>query len=245
MAYRFTNTEKWNDTWFCSLKLAHKAMYLYLCDQCDIAGFLEINLRKFAFDLGIKKQDVEAALTAVESKVVYSSDGRFLYLRNFLKHQKNLPLNELNKAHKAILKRMNEMSYLFDIKDIDSFIHPPSIPLARGLGNGEGNGKNEDREKEGVGEKEKETWHTDFEVYLSELRRAYKLLLTSKRYIAERQEFHPELNIELTLKKACKDYWATERGWKHKKQGRGTTIDWKQTFNNALNQKQNHVYIKR
>ena len=44
MAYRFTDTNKWHDAWFSSLKPLEKLLFNYLCDNCDIAGFIEINL---------------------------------------------------------------------------------------------------------------------------------------------------------------------------------------------------------
>ena len=74
MAYRFTNTEKWNDAWFCELRPLTKILFLYLCDQCDIAGFLEINVKKISFDLGIGKQEAEGALEGLERSVLFSAD---------------------------------------------------------------------------------------------------------------------------------------------------------------------------
>ncbi len=78
MASRFTETEKWNDAWFSGLKPLSKLLFLYLCDQCDVAGFLEINIRKICFDLGIGKQEAEKSLTEVETRLLYSKDKRFV-----------------------------------------------------------------------------------------------------------------------------------------------------------------------
>ena len=52
MAYRFTDTNKWNDAWFLELKPSGKLLFNYLCDNCDVAGFIELNPRKWAFDIG-------------------------------------------------------------------------------------------------------------------------------------------------------------------------------------------------
>ena len=60
--------------------------------------------------------------------------------------------------------------------------------------------------------------------------------------MAERERFNPGVDISLTLEKACKEYWATEAGWLHKKKGRGKTICWKRIFEFAISQKQNRVW---
>jgi len=145
MAYRFTDTNKWNDSWFCELGITQKALFLYLCDQCDIAGFLEINVKKISFDLGIGKQEAEKALRGMDGKIIYSKDSKIVFIKNFIKHQKNLPLNETNNAHKGIIKKLNENLQLFDFKDISLFLISPSIGANEGLtsplGKGKGNGK--------------------------------------------------------------------------------------------------------
>lgn len=62
MAYRFTNTNKWNDGWFVDLKPTAKLLFMYLCDQCTNSGVIEINEKKIAFDLGADKQAIKGAL---------------------------------------------------------------------------------------------------------------------------------------------------------------------------------------
>ena len=57
MAVKFTNPKKWDDVWFSKLNMEQRVMFLYLCDMCDIAGFLEINERLIEFHTGIKDVD--------------------------------------------------------------------------------------------------------------------------------------------------------------------------------------------
>lgn len=92
---------------------------------------------------------------------------------------------------------------------------------------------------------DEKTWKNDFEAYKVSLRAAYKALINDKDFIAERERYHPGLNIKLSLEKACKDFWATEAGWKRKKQSKIENIDWKATLRNALDQKSNHVWLKK
>ena len=61
MSYRFTNTDKWNDSWFCELTQIQKLLFIYLCDNCDIAGFIEINYRRWANDLNSSNETIEGA----------------------------------------------------------------------------------------------------------------------------------------------------------------------------------------
>lgn len=115
---------------------------MYLCDSCDIAGFIEVNLRKWAFDLGSTPANIQGALKGLTRGLIYSISEDCIFIRNFLKHQKNLPLNiEKNQAHKGIWKRFELYSIKFNILDINEFIEGACKPLARGYGNGSGTGK--------------------------------------------------------------------------------------------------------
>lgn len=139
MAYRFTDTNKWGDPWFAELKPLNKLFFIYLCDQCDVAGFLEINFKKISFDLSTDKQTIENLLKGLNGKIVFSKDGRFIFIVNFLKHQKNLPLNEKNRAHTGIIKSINSKIQLFNNQDILRGLQGASMPLTRGTGIGKGN----------------------------------------------------------------------------------------------------------
>ena len=101
-------------------------------------------------------------------------------------------------------------------------------------------------EKEkGCAEKEKETWRESFEVYCNECRSAYSALLNNSEWLAERQRYNPNVDVRLSLEKAVVEFWLTEAGWKNKKQARSKTINWKQTFINALGNKYNRIYQPR
>ena len=86
------------------------------------------------------------------------------------------------------------------------------------------------------------TWRDSFDVYLQSCREAWCRWTRDKEWMAERERFNPGVDVSLTLEKACKEYWATEAGWLHKKKGRGKTIDWKRIFEFAISQKQNRVW---
>jgi len=104
VAVKFTNTKKWDDVWFSELTMEDKVMFVYLCDMCDIAGFLEINERLIRFHTGI--EDVRGAVTSLSKSVIYR-DG-YVWIMKYIKHQKNLPLNPNNNAHKGIISSMSD-----------------------------------------------------------------------------------------------------------------------------------------
>jgi hypothetical protein len=143
MAYRYTNTDKWNDAWFAGLRPIQKLLFIYLCDNCDIAGFIEANIKRWALDIGYTVKDIEGALKGLSRSIVEAKTGDCFYIRNFIKHQKNLPLNENNKSHLGIIRRFEQYSHKFDIKDINEFIQRGYEGACKGLlsptGNGNGN----------------------------------------------------------------------------------------------------------
>lgn len=144
MAYRFSDTLKWSDSWFVELKSIEKLLFLYLCDNCDIGGFFELSIRKIAFDLGSNSETISGAIKGLSRGLILSDDESCVLVKNFIKHQKNLPLNIANKAHKGIISRFNMYSSKFTGLNLDPFNgyikEAPSKPLQRGTGIGIGNG---------------------------------------------------------------------------------------------------------
>jgi hypothetical protein len=90
-------------------------------------------------------------------------------------------------------------------------------------------------------EKNKSTWRNDYNLYLKECKEAYESFSVNSAWIKEREKYHPGVDISLTLEKSYNDFWATEAGWKNKKQRKTGEIDWKRTFTNAIDQKMNQV----
>lgn len=103
------------------------------------------------------------------------------------------------------------------------------------------NDNNDNNEEQCISPKEK-TWREDFDVYMKEVTKAYDELVSDVEFLRERERYHPNLDIRLSLEKSFKDFWGTEAGWKNKKKSRSKTLDWKSTFGNALSQKMNQVY---
>ena len=135
MAYRFTDTGKWRDKWFRRLSPSEKVLWMYLCDVCDIAGFVEVDTELFAFDTGMDESTIEGALKGLERGLVVHNG--VLWIRNFLRHQKNLPLNESNRCHKGILSVISEHpDFVSDIEQHIGASKGLTSPTGIGIGIG-------------------------------------------------------------------------------------------------------------
>lgn len=139
---RFTDENKWSDKWFRSLKPAHKLVWLYLCDNCDIAGFYEVDETYIAFHTGLNEDEVKAAVQALSRGYLGAKDSDYIWIKNFLKHQKNHILNVSNNCHKGIIKRIQEK--LNDFEDIPEILGAEEglfSPTGKGKGSGKGKGR--------------------------------------------------------------------------------------------------------
>jgi len=149
MARRFTITEKWGRPWFMKLKPRTKLMWYYLYDSCDVAGFWEVNLELACFQTKMSEDDTKLAFE--ELKEAYIREGRYIWLINFIKDQKNLPLNRRNAAHRGIVAILNSHPDFYEHTKIlldpayceTPLFHDAEGPikgLVRGLGKGKGKG---------------------------------------------------------------------------------------------------------
>lgn len=84
----------------------------------------------------------------------------------------------------------------------------------------------------------------NFEEYKALELQAFTTLINDNEWIMERQKFHPNLDIRLSLEKAHNDFWGTEAGWQHKKKSNVSEINWKSTYQNALTVKSNQVWLQ-
>ena len=72
MAKRFTDSEKWNKSWFRKLKPENKCFWIYILDKCSNAGIWDVDFEAAEFFIGtslnrkeideiFKKQFIEIA----------------------------------------------------------------------------------------------------------------------------------------------------------------------------------------
>lgn len=120
---RFTETQKWDDPWFRQLAGVHKLVFLYIVDRCDNAGFLELDVDAMAWHTKVKAEHIEGALKGLERGIKGASG--WLWVRRFLRHQKNESLNPENPAHKQIISLLNTQRDRFnDLPEFQEHIGP-------------------------------------------------------------------------------------------------------------------------
>jgi len=241
MSYRYTNTDKWCDAWFSNLKPLEKLLFNYLCDKCDIAGFVEVITKNWASDIGETDAKIKGALKGLQRGFIYSKDQDAIYLRTFLRHQKNLPLNPNNKSHVGILRRFDLFSQKFDIQNVDEFVQRGLAGGCKGLGRGTGNGIGNDN---GIDSKEVttelevtkcKTWRDDYKIYLDETKISFVNIRGDKEFLKELEGYYPGMDILFSIDKSFRSYWGTEQGWRNKKKDKDTKIiNWKATLIKTL-----------
>ena len=110
---RFTDEKKWSDKWFRALPPCHKIVWIYICDNCDIAGFYEVDIESISFHTKLNEEDSQGAIKGLMRGYLGAKDSDLIWLKNFLKHQNNNILNSANNCHKGIIKRIQLNLSLF------------------------------------------------------------------------------------------------------------------------------------
>jgi len=136
---RFSETDKWKDEWFSSLNPIEKLVFLFLIDSCDNAGFFELNQRLNSFLIGISEAEYLGAIKGLNRGLLGAKDGKVFWIKKFLFHQKNLPLNAENNAHKQIILILSQKKDLFS-SDILQYLGADK-GLFSPIGKGKGKGK--------------------------------------------------------------------------------------------------------
>ena len=103
MANRFTDSEKYKDPWFGNLQPKYKALYLYMLDTCDLAGFWKANFNLFKFFWGFEMSHGD--MGNFDGRVIKIDDETY-FITEFIKFQyKNL--SETSNVYKGVLKCFN------------------------------------------------------------------------------------------------------------------------------------------
>lgn len=136
MAKRFTDTDKWKKGFIRGLEGPYKLLWLYILDDCDMAGIWQKDFEVACIRIG---EDV------TEKKALEVFGGRIKIFGNkwfvvdFIQFQYG-ELKETNRMHVAVLNTLikNEIS-------TDGASKP--LPRGQGQGQGKGQGKGEGQEQ--------------------------------------------------------------------------------------------------
>jgi hypothetical protein len=259
MAKRFTDTEKYRKEFIRSLPGAYKLLWDFIVNECNHAGiwYVDFEIAQICVgrDMPVGKDKALCLFNEGEDRILELENGKKWFIIPFIAFQYG-KLGANNLAHKGIISELRYYNLINNNLEIDlqqqqeaspeglqrGFKAPKEMEMEMEMENRKGGvGENQNPGNTPEPPKEK-TWRDSFETYRQELRSAYMQAIEDKKWLAERQRYHPGLNILLTLEKACKDYWSKEAGWKKKKAAKTANIDWPRTFNNALAIDSNKVW---
>jgi hypothetical protein len=85
---RLVETDRWKDSFFVELHPNAKLLLSYMYDNCNEAGFIDLNWVIWSSQLNMQQEFIKTSLIALSSLLVSDKKRNYL-LKNFLKHQKN------------------------------------------------------------------------------------------------------------------------------------------------------------
>ena len=118
---RLVETDRWRDSWFIELHPFSKLLLSYLYDNCDDAGFIDLNYSVWSVQLRMEKIHIIESLKELKPALL-SDTKKKIFIKDFLKHQKKLPLIKGNEEHEWIMLKLksnadkfNNSNFILDI----------------------------------------------------------------------------------------------------------------------------------
>lgn len=145
MAKRFTDSEKFRDTWYRKLTPVQKCIWEYMLSECSIAGILNFDLDAMSFQIG--EEITEKDLVPFENKIFFIKED-VVFIPAFVVFQNGKRLNPAIGAHRAIIKQLEEndidpITLAIKNKDLEIESRPSmlrgSIEGLPSIGNGNSN----------------------------------------------------------------------------------------------------------
>lgn len=108
MSKRFTETSKWSDPWFRGLSLQHKALWLWMLDNCDCAGVLpEIDWGLVSFQIGTNCTQADMSIFADRVERC----GKGYWIAKFIAFQwGEIGSDSHSTLHRGVIKALERVS---------------------------------------------------------------------------------------------------------------------------------------
>jgi len=105
MSKRFTETEKWEDSWFAYLTPTTKLFWIFLLDKVDDSGVWKKDQRRLNFETGMEIE-IQAFIEDLGDRVIDLEDR--ILIPGFVQFQQGRPLTEKVRFHQRILKLLEK-----------------------------------------------------------------------------------------------------------------------------------------
>lgn len=102
MSKRFTDSEKWKKTWFRKLPPKFKCLWVYMCDNCDIAGFWEPDFELASYFIG---EHIDREETIVMFEEQFDVVGKKWLIKDYVNFQYG-ELKDNNNLHRSVLTKL-------------------------------------------------------------------------------------------------------------------------------------------
>ena len=120
---RITDTDKWKDAWFCTLSPKSKLLFIYLYENCNAAGILEMNYELMKVLLNFDStNDVIVNLGKIKRCFIPNKNKTKIWVKNYLFHQNNLPLDTNDIKHRELILMLEKNREDFNNPDEMLFI---------------------------------------------------------------------------------------------------------------------------
>jgi hypothetical protein len=126
---RFTETAKWSDPWFRKLRPEIKNLWGWLCDNCDNAGVIDIDIELASFHIGY--QYSMDTLSELGDRLIKLECGKW-FLPKFIPFQYGV-LSEDCKGHNPVFLSLQKHFP----KGYPKGIHTPQDRTGQGQGQGQ------------------------------------------------------------------------------------------------------------
>lgn len=212
MAKRFTDSEKFRNSWYRGLPPRLKCAWEYLLSECSLAGILELDLAYMSFHIG--EEITQEDINSFGDRIIDIGGGR-VFMPSFIRFQQGT-LNINNKAHKNAIKELEKYNIPLSL-DTSSF-QSPLKGASKGLqsppSKGKGNSNDisvlkKKRAREKVEFRDLSVSH--IEDWLCEKRASGRYLLIDEFALLEVFKDYCMANGRVEGKKAYKDFVAAFR----------------------------------
>lgn len=145
MSKRFTETRKWQNTWFMDLPAKYKLSWIWILDNCDHAGLIDANPRLISFMVG-EPIDGEEMLRVMAGRITKPKAGKW-FIPSFINFQYGDELNSRNSAHRGVLRILREQGIACPVR-VSEKSEAPEKPLQSPSAGAKDKDKDKDKDGE-------------------------------------------------------------------------------------------------